>query len=149
MLLSSNLGPSSQLLEDSSVELNNVRRTLIKKRIHGLDEQPELFLVRTQAFCVSRRKLLELFNIFVMVHPECERGRTSGFLEFWKEGSVRAGISQVDFESVSLELEIVKDPGPEKTEKVGGPRELVAGNDLFGDGSSANYVPTFKNAGSI
>jgi len=50
---------------------------------------------------------------------------------------------------VSLELEVVKDPGPEKTEKVGGPRELVAGNDLFGDGSSANYVPTFKNAGSI
>ena len=128
------------------MQLSDIRRTDVKKWIDRLNEEPKLFLVRPEPFGVSGREFPDVGHVLVVVHSKGQRGWTSGGLKFRQQRSVRARVSEVDLEAVALEFEVVEDPRPQEAEEVGGPRELVARNDLFGDSGTADDVASLENA---
>ena len=146
MRLDSNLWPGSELLEKSTVQLRDVGWADVKKWIDGLDEEPKLLLIRPEPFGVSSREFPDLGHVLVVVHAEDERGRASRGLKFREQRRVRARVSEVDLEAVALEFEVVEDPRPQEAEEVRGPGELVAWNDLLGDGGPADDVAPLENA---
>ena len=68
-MLDTNLRPSFELLEKSTVQLSDVRRTDVKKWIDRLNEEPKLFLVRPEPFGVSGREFPDVGHVLVVVHP--------------------------------------------------------------------------------
>lgn len=85
----------------------------------------------------------------MVVHAEGQRRWSPGSLEFREQGRVRARVPEVNLEAVSLKLEVVEDTRPQEAEQVGGPGELVARDDLFGDGGSTDNMATFQNTSPI